>query len=85
MLTLINCDSAECPRIILTILGILTVATQVGRKMVIGIGCIWFTVGSVVAATAYSVLLMGIARFIIGVGIGFETMVMTPISCAVIL
>lgn len=45
--------------------------------MVIGFGCIWFTVGSVVAASAYSVLLMGIARFIIGVGIGFETMVIT--------
>jgi MFS family permease len=48
--------------------------------MVIGIGCIWFTVGSVVAASAYSVLLMGIARFIIGVGIGFETMVLPPFS-----
>ncbi|KAJ5370273.1 general substrate transporter [Penicillium cataractarum] len=57
------------------------VTDAVGRKMVIGIGCIWFTVGSVVAASAYSVLLMGIARFIIGVGIGFETMV-TPIYIA---
>ncbi|KAF5856819.1 hypothetical protein ETB97_006677, partial [Aspergillus alliaceus] len=40
----------------------------IGRKMVIGLGCIWFTVGSVVASSAYSVALMSIARFIIGVG-----------------
>ncbi|KAB8232420.1 uncharacterized protein BDW43DRAFT_301020 [Aspergillus alliaceus] len=46
--------------------------------MVIGLGCIWFTVGSVVASSAYSVALMSIARFIIGVGMGFETMV-TPV------
>ncbi|KAE8333617.1 general substrate transporter [Aspergillus sergii] len=50
----------------------------IGRKMVIGLGCIWFTVGSVLASSAYSVALMSIARFIIGVGMGLETMV-TPI------
>lgn len=47
--------------------------------MVIGLGCIWFTVGSVLASSAYSVALMSIARFIIGVGMGLETMVIrTP-------
>jgi MFS transporter, SP family, solute carrier family 2 (myo-inositol transporter), member 13 len=43
--------------------------------MVIGLGCIWFTVGSVVAASSYSVLLMSVARFIIGVGVGIVAMI----------
>jgi SP family myo-inositol transporter-like MFS transporter 13 len=49
--------------------------------MVIGLGCIWFTVGSVVASASYSVLLISVARFIVGVGVGIVAMI-NPIYIA---
>ncbi|KAI5805981.1 general substrate transporter [Geopyxis carbonaria] len=50
-------------------------ADKIGRKMVIGLGAIWFNVACVIGASAYSVTQMTVARFLLGLGVGLVAMV----------
>ncbi|KAK9427117.1 general substrate transporter [Lipomyces doorenjongii] len=54
---------------------------RVGRKIVIGLGALVFTVGSIIQATSFSLAQLTVGRFVVGLGIGEAAMV-APIYIA---
>ncbi|KAK9321835.1 general substrate transporter [Lipomyces orientalis] len=52
-----------------------------GRRLVIGIGALVFTIGSILQATSFSLAQMTVGRFVVGLGIGEAAMV-APIYIA---
>ncbi|KAJ9157292.1 Myo-inositol transporter [Pleurostoma richardsiae] len=50
-------------------------ADRFGRKFGINVGCILFLVGSVIQASAFSIVQMSVGRFVVGLGVGSAAMI----------
>jgi MFS family permease len=50
-------------------------ADKFGRKMAIYVGCVLFTVGAILQASAYTIAQMAIGRLVVGFGVGSAAMV----------
>ena len=50
-------------------------ADKYGRKIAIYVGCVLFTVGAILQASAYSIAQMAVGRLVVGFGVGSAAMV----------
>lgn len=50
-------------------------ADRFGRKLPIWIGCVLFTIGTVLQTAAYSVAQFAVGRFVVGLGVGLAAMI----------